>query len=76
MSKQRTWFITGMSSGIGRELTKRLLERGDRVAATLPDAVRRDDLKSPYAGLWMAQRIDSQKARAESSESVEANRLC
>jgi NADP-dependent 3-hydroxy acid dehydrogenase YdfG len=25
---QRTWFITGVSSGFGRELTKQLLERG------------------------------------------------
>ena len=25
---QRTWFITGVSSGFGRELTDQLLERG------------------------------------------------
>ena len=42
----RTWFITGTSSGIGRELTERLLERGDRVAATLRDVERLDDLKA------------------------------
>lgn len=35
----RTWFVTGTSSGLGRELTAMLLERGDRVTAT----VRRDD---------------------------------
>ncbi len=37
----RTWFITGTSLGLGRILTERLLERGDRVAATLrrPDAL-------------------------------------
>ena len=51
----RTWFITGTSSGIGRELTERLLERGDRVAATLRDVGRLDDLKSRYPGLWTAQ---------------------
>jgi NAD(P)-dependent dehydrogenase (short-subunit alcohol dehydrogenase family) len=37
----QTWFITGTSSGFGRELTEQLLERGDRVAATLrrPEAL-------------------------------------
>jgi NAD(P)-dependent dehydrogenase (short-subunit alcohol dehydrogenase family) len=29
-----TWFITGTSRGLGLELTKQLLERGDNVAAT------------------------------------------
>lgn len=51
----RTWFITGTSSGIGRELTERLLERGDRVAATLRDVGRLDDLKAKYSELWTAQ---------------------
>jgi hypothetical protein len=38
----KTWFITGASSGFGRELTQLLLKRGDRVAATVrrPDALR------------------------------------
>ena len=37
----RTWLITGVSSGFGRELTQQLLERGDRVVGTVrrPDAV-------------------------------------
>ena len=35
----KAWLITGTSSGLGRIMTERLLERGDRVAAT----VRRDD---------------------------------
>jgi NAD(P)-dependent dehydrogenase (short-subunit alcohol dehydrogenase family) len=36
-----TWFITGTSSGFGRQLTEQLVARGDRVAATLrrPDAL-------------------------------------
>lgn len=34
MSQQRTWFITGAGSGFGLQLTRQLLARGDRVAAT------------------------------------------
>jgi NAD(P)-dependent dehydrogenase (short-subunit alcohol dehydrogenase family) len=30
----QTWFITGAGSGFGLEVTRQLLERGDRVAAT------------------------------------------
>lgn len=50
-----TWFITGASSGFGRELAQLLLERGDRVAATVrkPDALR--DLKARHGDrLWVA----------------------
>lgn len=38
----KNWLITGTSSGIGRELTKTLLARGDSVTATVrqPDALR------------------------------------
>lgn len=32
--KQRTWFITGCSTGFGRELALELLERGEQVVAT------------------------------------------
>ena len=39
---KKNWLITGTSSGIGRELTKTLLARGDSVTATVrqPDALR------------------------------------
>ena len=50
----KTWFITGASSGFGRELTELLLERGDRVAATVrkPEALR--DLATRYGErLWI-----------------------
>ena len=51
----RTWLITGSSSGIGLAVVEQLLERGDRVAATLrkPDALRH--LKERYGEqLWTA----------------------
>ena len=34
----RTWFITGVSSGFGRALADRLLEKGERVVGTLRNA--------------------------------------
>ena len=52
---QRTWFITGTSSGFGRQLVEQLLARGDRVAAT---ARRPESLDALAAGhgsqLWRA----------------------
>ena len=33
--KKRTWLITGVSSGFGYEMSRQLLERGDRVVGTV-----------------------------------------
>ena len=51
-----TWFITGASRGMGRELTEQALARGDRVAATLRTPSQLDDLVA-VAGhrLWVRQ---------------------
>jgi NAD(P)-dependent dehydrogenase (short-subunit alcohol dehydrogenase family) len=54
----RTWFITGTSSGFGRLLTEQLLERGDRVAATLRTPQVLDELRAAHGErLWVA-RLD------------------
>jgi NAD(P)-dependent dehydrogenase (short-subunit alcohol dehydrogenase family) len=51
----RTWFITGSSSGFGRVLAEKLLARGDRVAATLRKVHALDDLKEQFGErLWVA----------------------
>ncbi|WP_200919323.1 SDR family oxidoreductase [Curtobacterium sp. Leaf261] len=48
-----TWFITGASSGFGRELTEQLLRRGDRVAATARRPELLEDLRADADGrLW------------------------
>ena len=49
-----TWFITGASRGIGRELTEQALARGDSVAATLCHPEQLDDLAVVHADrLWV-----------------------
>ena len=55
---QRTWFITGTSSGFGRITTEQLLARGDRVAATLRNPVVLEALQARHPQqLWTA-RLD------------------
>ncbi len=52
---QRTWLITGINSGFGREMAEQLLERGDRVAGTVRKMDAVNDLKAKYGDLlWLA----------------------
>ncbi len=44
MSEKKVWFITGCSTGFGRELAKHLLENGYRVAVTARDTGKTEDL--------------------------------
>lgn len=54
----KTWFITGTSTGFGRILVERLLERGDTVAATLrrPDTLAA--LKARYGDRLWVETLD------------------
>lgn len=50
-----TWFVTGASRGMGREVVEQALARGDRVAATLRRPEQLDELKEQYGDrLWTA----------------------
>lgn len=49
----KTWFITGASRGMGRELVEQVLNRGHRVAATLRRPEQLDDLARRHGDrLW------------------------
>lgn len=57
MSK-RTWFITGVSSGFGRQLTGQLLERGDCVVGTVRDTGKVTDLIERYPEAFHAEVLE------------------
>jgi NAD(P)-dependent dehydrogenase (short-subunit alcohol dehydrogenase family) len=55
---QRTWFITGVSSGFGRQLTEQLLARGDRVVGTVRDSGKVADLVERYPDAFRVEVLD------------------
>jgi NAD(P)-dependent dehydrogenase (short-subunit alcohol dehydrogenase family) len=55
---QRTWLITGVSSGFGRELTGQLLARGDRVVGTVRDTGKVADLREQYPKTFRIEVLD------------------
>jgi NADP-dependent 3-hydroxy acid dehydrogenase YdfG len=54
----RTWFITGTSTGFGRIMTEQLLNRGDRVYATLRKPEMLDDLRGRYGEMLIVEALD------------------
>lgn len=59
---QRTWLITGISSGFGRAMTELLLARGDRVAGTVRRPGSVDDLAARYGDALHVGRADVTRA--------------
>lgn len=55
---QRTWLITGVSSGFGRHLTEQLLDRGDRVVGTVRRLDTVADLAHKYGDQFRAEVLD------------------
>jgi NADP-dependent 3-hydroxy acid dehydrogenase YdfG len=53
-----TWFITGCSSGFGRELTKVVLARGYRVVVTARTTTQVEDLVAGYKDRALTLRLD------------------
>jgi NAD(P)-dependent dehydrogenase (short-subunit alcohol dehydrogenase family) len=54
----RTWLITGVSSGFGRELTTQLLDRGERVVGTVRDTAKVADLSATYPDMFRAEVLE------------------
>ena len=67
------WFITGCSTGFGRELTKRLLAQDYRVVATARDAGKIQDLveNHPNTGLALALDVTDRAAIARAVQQAE-----
>ena len=53
-----TWFITGASRDLGRELTAQALARGDRVAATLRTPSQLNDLAGVASDRLRMRQLD------------------
>ncbi len=57
-SASPVWFITGCSTGFGREIARLVLERGGRVVATARDAARVADLAAVAPERALALSLD------------------
>lgn len=58
MSENKVWFITGTSSGFGRELAEQVLEKGERVVATARKPEVLQDLIEKYPETARAVKLD------------------
>ena len=56
--KSRTWLVTGVSSGFGKEMTKQLLERGDKVIGTVRDKSKVRDLIDSHPESFSCEILD------------------
>lgn len=61
---QRTWLITGVSSGFGRELAQQLLARGEQVIGTVRDTAKVADLLAGWPDTFHAPLLDVTDSKA------------
>ena len=55
---EKTWLITGVSSGFGLEMTKALLSRGDIVVGTVRNPGTVADLRAQYPTAFDCRVLD------------------
>jgi NAD(P)-dependent dehydrogenase (short-subunit alcohol dehydrogenase family) len=72
--KSDVWFITGCSTGFGRELAKLVLECGYRAVVTARDPAKIQDLAAGHEGRAIALQLDvtNQTQVAEAVQKAEA----
>ena len=58
LQKSDVWFITGCSTGFGRELAKLVLDRGYRAVVTARDPGKIQDLTAGHEGRALALKLD------------------
>ena len=58
MADNKVWFITGCSTGFGRELAKMVLDRGYRAVVTARDAAKVEDIAAPYGDRALVLPLD------------------
>lgn len=58
MSNSKVWFITGCSTGFGRQLAQQALERGDRVVLTARHPAQLEDLAALHADRSLVLALD------------------
>lgn len=54
----RVWFITGCSTGFGRALAERVLQRGDQCVVTARDPAQVRSISEPYGNRALALALD------------------
>lgn len=57
-NKNKVWFITGSSTGFGREMAEQVLERGEKVVATARNTADVEDLVEKYPDTARAVKLD------------------
>jgi len=62
--QKRTWLITGVSSGFGREMTIQLLESGNKVIGTVRDMSKVADLIEKYSDTFVGELLDVTDVKA------------
>lgn len=58
IGKDAVWFITGCSTGFGREIARVILDRGGKTAVTARDAARVQDLAEEHPDRALALSLD------------------